>query len=389
MMNYDVYLRNSQGQRGSYINGITALEVTFRNNQPAKWSMSGAGLEACPLSYGADIVIFRNDKVLLCGYVDSIRDQYDEKTHIYDWKVSGQSDLGKLAHRIIYSNPAAVSPDPNDVYTATGTLSNIILTVIRLNGGTQAQAERRIPHLDVTEVPDIGDVLTVESKYDDLYQFVFDKLTDDELEIREVWNLATGEWDIKMRLPQDVSGSVIFSVDNGSISAWQRTIKAPTANWLLVTGCEDENGETMSVIVSDTYSISKWGRIEAIVMRSDITRNEETSETWESVAARLQQAALEELEKRSAQFGYKLTTTEINRNVFDEDYNIGNIVAVRIADDEFTAKVKEIKIKYSKGVETIVPSVGTMQKGELQSVFTEIGTLKDQIRVLQQSALGG
>ena len=96
-------------------------------------------------------------------------------------------------------------------------------------------------------------------------------------------------------------------------------------------------------------------------------------------------AAYEEFEKASATFGYKLTTTEMNRNVYGTDYGIGSIVAVRIASDEFTAKVEEIKITYEQGIETITPSIGTMQKGELQSVFTELGVLKDQIKVLQKA----
>lgn len=140
-----------------------------------------------------------------------------------------------------------------------------------------------------------------------------------------------------------------------------------------------------AITAEPTVSIDKWGRIEGIVSRTDIKRNEETSESWDSVAARLENAAYEELEKASAQFGYKITTTEVNRNVYLEDYDIGSVVSVRIGGDEFTAKVEEIKITYAEGIETIVPSVGTMQKGELQSVFTELGTLKEQIKVLQKA----
>ena len=191
--------------------------------------------------------------------------------------------------------------------------------------------------------------------------------------------------DIHVSAPEDVSNKVIFSVDNGSISSWERTVSAPKANYLIVTGGKDANGDLMYTRVEDLESQNKWGRIEGVVSRSDIKRNEDAGETWASVSARLETAALEELEKASAQFGYRLTTTEINRNVYMEDYDIGSIVAVRIGSDQFTATVDEIKITYARGIETIVPSVGTMQKGELQSVFTELGTLKEQIKVLQKA----
>ena len=94
-------------------------------------------------------------------------------------------------------------------------------------------------------------------------------------------------------------------------------------------------------------------------------------------------AVNEELEKATAKVGYKLTTSEVSRNSFLEDYDIGSIVSVRIGSDNFTSKVEEVKITYAKGIETIIPSVGTMQKGELQSVFAELGKLKEQVKVLQ------
>ena len=401
-MIYEVYTRNKlTGKRDKYVDGIMNIEVTFRRNQPAKWSITGAGLEECPLANGADIVIFRDNAVLLCGYVENIQDKYNASNRIYDWKATGQSDLGKLSYRLVYPDPADATPDPDGTYSATGYFVKELLTVINKNAGGESLTPRQINHLDISEILEIGEEITIESKFDQLDELITDKLADTDWQIREIWDLAAGSWTVKIQKAVDVSGKIIFSVDNGSISAWQRTIKAPKANWLLVTGCQkpiDESdpegeSETMSCIVYDQGSIDKWGRIETLVIRSDITRIVEKDdegtvtyeEPWTSVAERLESAAYEELEKASAEFGYKLTTAEISRNVYGTDYDIGSIVAVRIANTEFTAPVKEIKITYTKGIEKIVPSVGTMQKGELESVFTEIGTLKDQIRILQQS----
>ena len=105
-MIYEVYLRNSEGKRGSLVNGIMSITSTFRFNEPVKWVITGAGLEECPIADGADIVIFRDNKTHYCGYVDKKKTKYDAKTRIYDWEVSGLSDLGKLEHRLTYPNPA-------------------------------------------------------------------------------------------------------------------------------------------------------------------------------------------------------------------------------------------------------------------------------------------
>ena len=397
-MQYDVYLRNNQGRRTSLVNGIVSLTATFRVNQPVKWKLTGSGLEECPLSQNTSIAIFRNGQTWLCGYCTERKDKYDASTRIYDWEVSGLSDLGRLADRLVFPDPTDETPDPDGTYSVSGYLSHVLMDTINNNAGAAAIRDRQLPRLVISGISDLGDELTVEAKFDELMSFVTNKLKDTDLEIREIWDLQTGLWNIVIRRPQDVSSTVIFSVDNGTIAEWERTVKAPKANWLLVTGCEqkddsnpDDEGITMSCIVYDEDSIQQWGLIEGTVSRSDIDRVEgnaeegTTDESWDSVQERLQKAAYEELEKASAQFGYKLKTTEVSRNVYLEDYDIGSIVSIRIGDDEFIAKVEEIKVEYKEGVETVTPSVGTMQRGELQTVFTELGTLKEQIKVLQQT----
>lgn len=391
-MNYEVYLRNDEGKRGSLVNGIVSVTSLMRFNQPVKWTITGAGLEDCPLADNARIAIFRDGKLQYCGYVNSKETKYDAKTRIYDWEVSGLSDLGKLSDRLTYPDPAVTPPNPNDSYSATGLHSVILLNAIDINAGANANSNRRDEKLIISEQRPVGDTETIDWKLDSLLKMVQDSLKSSEIQIHETWDLSNGTWDIKIGNPQDVSDKVIFSVDNGSISSWERTVTAPKANYLIVTGCQDDNKQYLYTRVYDQASIDKWGRIEGVVSRSDIKRiiekdenNQVTyEEPWASVMERLETAAYEELEKATAKLGYKITTTEVNRNVYQEDYDIGSIVSVRIGGDEFFAKVDEIKITYSKGVETITPSIGTMQKGELQSVFTELGTLKEQIKVLQK-----
>lgn len=384
-MIYEVYLRNDEGKRGSLVNGIISITSTFRFNQPVKWVITGAGLEECPIPDGAEIVVFRDGKVNYCGFVNKKKTLYDAQTHIYDWEVSGLSDLGKLDRRLTYSNPAVIAQNPDALYSASGVLSTILLRAIELNAGEDALSGRILQGLTIPEQRPVGDSDVIEAKLDSLLKLIQDKLKTSDIQIKEYWDMENGAWEIRIFNPEDVSDKVIFSVDNGSISSWERTITEPKANYLIVTGCKNASGNTMNCRIKDQTSIDKWGRIEKIVTRSDIERNTDTSESWDSVQARLESAAYDELEKATAQFGYKITVTEINRNNYPDDFDIGSVVAVRIGEDEFTAKVEEIRITYAAGVETVEPSVGTMQKGELQSVFDDLGLLKEQIKVLQKS----
>ena len=386
-MTYEVYLRDkTTGLRTTLIEGIVSLTVTFRYNEPAKWVIAGAGLSECPVADSSDIAVFRNNSILFCGYTESVKTKYDVKSKIYDWELTGKSELGKIAHRLIYPDPTMTPPDPNGTYSASGVLSTVMLNLLKLNAGEDALSSRLMPDLDIPVQTPVGDTVSIEAKLESLLKYVQDNLKSSEIQITESWDMETGVWTVKIGSPSDVSGSVIFSTDNGSIASWERTVSAPKSNYMVVTGCKNASDQTMYIRVEDTASVNKWGRIETTVNRSDIKRNEDTDETWESVAARLENAAYEELEKATSTFGYKLTVSEISRNTFPNDYGIGSIVSVRIGSDDFTAKVEEIKITYAKGVETIVPSVGTMQKGELQTVFTELGTLKEQVKVLSMAS---
>lgn len=383
MTQYDVYLRNANGKRTTLVNGIVFINALMRFNEPTKWSISGTGLEECPIEDSSDIAIFRNGIVLFCGYTESKKTKYNANSKIYDWEVSGKSDLGKIGYRLLYTQPNAQPPNPNKTYSDSGYLSTVMLDLLRKNAGELARENRQFTNLVIPVQTPYGDEITIECKLENLLNYVQNQLKASEIQIKESWNMSTGKWTIRIEEPEDVSDKVIFSVDNGSISAWERTVSAPKSNYIMVTGCKDENDQLIYVRVEDLDSVAKWGRIETVVARSDIKRNEEASESWESVTARLHNAANEELEKATAKTGYKLTTSEVSRNAFLEDYDIGSIVSVRIGSDNFTSKVEEVKITYAKGIETIIPSVGTMQKGELQSVFAELGKLKEQVKVLQ------
>ena len=398
-MKYNFYLKTSDGFRGEVIRDVTSFEVTFRMNEVSKWTMSGAGLKPCPFSEGSEIIVYRGSEPFFSGFANEIKDSYDTAARIYDWSVSGEDDFGRLAHRVIYPDASAEEPAPGEEADYTGFLSDVLLTIVRENAAAgYCRSERIIPRLDVSTIPGLGEEQTLTAHFDTLLPFVLDKLKDKELGIRGVWNGTTGRWDLQIFQPRDVSETVIFSVEAGSLAGWERTKKAPAANWIYCKGCEvsddsgEPTGEIMTVIVSDTDSIATWGRIEKYLDQSSITQiiekdeegREISRESWDSVRERLRQAALDALVENSAQNGYKLTIAEIDRMAYKTHWDLGDTVAVRVADTEFRAAIEEIKVQMEDGVETVTPSVGEMQKGELESVFTELGSLRKQIEVLQK-----
>lgn len=411
LQDYAFYLKTETGQRGAMINDVISIEITWRWNEVSKWTMTGAGLAPCPLGKGAEIIVYRGEEPYLSGYVTEIEDSFDAASGIYDWTVEGQDDLGKLERRVIYPDPSNADVQWDREYSAEGSAADVLLDLIRRNIADLADLpERRIVTLTTHDKEGVGENVTVAAEYDTLLDFVLDQLSDGKLGIRAVWNGETGSSEIQIYLPEDVSLNVIFSVEAGSLAGWTRTRTAPKGNVLLVTGCEvkendeeesaeDESSEDapkfyQTVIVIDEESVREWGRYELKIDHGDIKRIEEKDEdtgevtyqeSWESVAERLRQAALTDLENNSAEDGYELTITELDRMQYKKHWDLGDTVSVRIADTEFLAPIKEIKVTYAEGIETVTPSVGKLQKGELQSVFDELGNLKQRITVIQKT----
>ena len=387
---YSVYLKTSSGLRGAYLNDVVSVDIIFRWNEVTKWTITGSGLTACPFGRGAEIIIYRGSEPFLSGFATSIEDSYDAVSGIYDWTVDGEDDLGKLAFRVMYPDPASdeIKP-PGEVYSATGHFTDILLDAISHNICLDANlTARRIATLQAHAREEVGDEVTISSEYEELLDFVLSALEDGSYGIRSVWDGTTGKSTIEIYTPRNVSSTVVFSVEAGSLSGWSRRRSAPKANVILAIGVEvtDENDEGTGVwqtaTVSDTDSINQWGRRELYVRHSDIKRIV-VEESWESVQTRLEQAAMNDLIENSGHDGYELSVVELDRMAYNTHWDIGDIVSVRIADIEMTAPIMEIKISYAGGIETVTPSVGELQKGELESVFDALGNLKKSVKILQ------
>lgn len=390
---YEVYKKTAAGKRGTLVEGIIEMDMLFRKNEPAKWTFTGAGLGEPDLSEADEIIVFRNGEAVLSGFVCKAVVEYDAATRIFDWSVEGYSDLGKLAHRLTWPNPQMETPVFGYEYKDEDYFSDVLLKISRVNAALQAQSARRIANLDIDTLPHYGDTVTIGADYDELLSYIQKKMEDSTMCIRSTWSGSTGKWGVEIYNPRDVSDKVIFSVESGSISYWKRTTIAPAGNWIIVKGVtRTDTNKIMSVIVSDADSIAKWGRIELTVNRTDIDQIVETNdsgtvtytEPWSSVADRLQAAAYEELENNSAQIGYEITVLDIDRFSYKSDWDLSDWVSVRIGSDEFKAQIEEVKVNYAAGVETVTPSIGALQKGELMTVFDELGRLKAQVNILQK-----
>lgn len=398
---YEIYAKSADGKRAGLIQEWTSVQLILRWNDTSKWTLSGSGLNACPLKRGAGIAVFRDGEAILSGIATSIEAQYTASTGVWSWTATGIDDIGTLARRVIYPDPSNADPSSGTAYTVTAKLETAVTALIRANAETgTALNARLIPNLTTAASQGAGDEITLTAAFDELLDFILTALKDSNLGIRENWKPSTGAFELSISSAADRSASVIFSAENGTLAAWKHTQKAPSANVIICRGMDitpeettaaisEETTETQKVyqwaVAEDTESVGRWGRIEKYVERSDITtiKDDEagTEETPEEVLARLQKAAAEELLAAEGSESWSLTVTPTDMTAWRSAWNLGDTVGFVADGEKLTAQVKEVKVSYTNAVETVTPSIGTIERGELGEIFDTLGQLKRRIRV--------
>ena len=404
---YEIYTKGTDGRRAGLVRDWMAVQLVLRWNDESKFTLSGSGRSACPFKRGTGIVVFRDGEAILSGLASSIESQYEADTEVWSWSVTGIDDIGLLARRVIYPDPTAADPGTATAtaYTVTGKLETAVLGIIGMNAEEgKALNDRRIPNLTTAVSQGTGDEVTLTSTFDEVLDFILTALSDSSLGIRETWKPKTGTFEIGIVTAEDRSRNVVFSVENGTLAGWKHTQEAPEANVIIARGMEitataeatasddttaDTTTETAKVyqwaVASDAESVERWGRIEKYVERSDIStiKDEEagTEETPEETLVRLQKAAAEELLEAEGKESWSLTVTPTDMTAWRTAWNLGDTVAFVADGEKLTAQIAEVKVDFSDAVETVTPTIGTIERGELGEIFDALGNLKRRIRV--------
>jgi hypothetical protein len=406
---YEIYTKGTDGRRAGLVRDWTAVQLVFRWNDESKFTLSGSGRSACPFKRGTGIVVFRDGEAILSGLASSIESQYEADTEVWSWSVTGIDDIGLLARRVIYPDPTSADPSTATAtaYTVTAKLETAVLGIIGMNAeeGT-ALNDRRIPNLTTAVSQGAGDEVTLTSSFDEVLDFILTALSDSSLGIRETWKPKTGAFEIGIAEAVDRSRNVVFSVENGTLAGWKHVQEAPSANVIIARGMEitsttaeatatDDTTDTTTdtetpkvyqwAVASDAESVERWGRIEKYVERSDIStiKDEEAGmeETPEETLVRLQKAAAEELLEAEGKESWSLTVTPTDMTAWRSAWNLGDTVAFVADGEKLTAQIAEVKVEFSDAVETVTPTIGTIERGELGEIFDALGNLKRRIRV--------
>ena len=385
MAQYEIYSKTSGGLRGDLIEKYSKFTATLRFNEVGKWSLSGSGIELCPLAENGGIIVYRDGIPFISGFVTKIDEEFDETFEdatVINWEASGLDDNGLLTRRIIIPDPVNLNMTAEAYQTIQNYGGNAILDFIATQAGQQAHADRKISNLDVGNDLNVGSVKTYKARLDNLWEFIIGIAENQTLGVRVIWDGVSGSYEAQVYSPEDKSSTIIFSRELGNLKKWKRTREAPKANALWVAG-QGELTDRMFSYKQDATSISKWGRYEGFKDQRQISKEQDPddSRTPQEI---LDEAAAGFLSENLETEGYELELAPLDRLVYRTDWELGDIVQVRIGTDSYNALIEEVKIEYADMTEKIIPCVGTIDRGTISKTYQTIQSLSDRVTTLEK-----
>lgn len=386
MATYEIYKKTTDGKRGVIIEDYSKFSATLRFNEVGKWQMSSLSNDYSPLNEGDGIIVYRDGVPFISGFVKDVIEEVDESYsggQVINWTAEGADDNGLLSRRVIIPDPVNLDLTTEAYQTIRNYGGNAILDYIYTQAADGANSGRRIPNLTVDVEKDLGAIQTYKARLQNLWEFIIGIAESQALGIRVVWNGETGHYTATVYTPSDKSDLIIFSREFGNLKKWTRKRSAPAANAVWVAG-QGQATDRMFSYREDPESISKWGRIEAVKDRRDLS-NEQDENDPRTPQQILDDTAEELIEANKATEGYELELAPIERMSYRDDWELGDIVNVRVGVKEFKAIIEEVKIDYAGGVETVTPSVGTINRGAIAKTYSTIQTISDRVAVLERN----
>lgn len=337
---------------------LVGFEATLRRNNVGNWSLKmpsdvpmvddlrqpGAGL----------IVTHETAGVLLSGYTVSavINKTIDDPEGI--WEISGVTDDVLLADRLAYPDPADINFTTNLVErdVLTGQASTVMCQYVDRNLGYFATGARYNPLMGTSVDPKVGSTVTGSARFDVLGELLAGLASIDGLNfgIKQVGSQLV----FSVSQPTDRSSYIRMDIANNTLAKSEYGYASPEATVAIVGGEGAGVGRTL-LNVTSTESVqaqSAWGRrIERFV-----------DENGESSSTVLAQKGAEELAKA----GKTLTSVDIVPSSditmqYGIDWNLGDKVAVIVADQQVTATVTSVALRIESDGVYVGATVGEPQ----------------------------
>ncbi|MBP5781923.1 MAG: hypothetical protein J6W04_00105 [Bacteroidales bacterium] len=414
------------GIRYELVQDYKSLSLTLNWSKRSRFSIKGESVGRCPVDLGDYIVIFRNSKFLYGGVVQDVQAEcHNVETEVFSWEASGDDDSIIFDWRIILTdngsskNMANLTFDSETYDKSDGYAYNRILHYIEQCFGTPTMSARRITGLVFPTAAQINAIPAAKRGKNESSAYRLKKLSDALKEIGEEDNLfAKYEWnpttnDRRITIPllrdrtttyTDESGKkydpIIISPQFGNIASWSVSKSFPKFNAIWVCSGDyttEQDGETYKnriwVYAEDADSIAKYGRIESVVTKSEISVKKDDPETEENekltkaqATRMLQDEARKALEENAAKEKYTIKLAQIEDMKFMEDWMVGDKVKAIIGKKEDGTPnvmypiIETVSITFTGNEEKLTPTVGETEEGLFSDVFKMISGIDKRLQ---------
>ncbi len=430
-MKEDIYY----GKRYELIENYTSLSITLNFRKGNKFSITGTNIAKSPLEVGDTILIYRNAELLMTGLVKNIQVKCtDVFTNTFEWKAEGVDEGEIFKWRVIltdYKNRKSFKDltFDNKVYDkcedyAYDRMIHYIRNCFDKNLTLKGREidDMHFPNsstIDNIPVEDRGPIELSAYRQKTLSTVLEEIGKEYNLFPQYAWDPITGRKEITIPIQRDLSGMdktktydpnklIVISPEFGNVSKWTFTNKLPKFNAIWVCSgeyveskekpesqWEDPNvPETIDynvrvwVYAEDTDSITKYGRIETIVQKTDIQitdDDEETEEdetlTKEDVIKLLEDEARKQLQENAAKEKYTITLAPSDDFAFMKNWRCGDKVKVVINGKSFSSTIETATISYINKTEKVTPTIGSIEEGIFSDIFEMVNGIEKRLIV--------
>lgn len=369
---YAIYIRNKDGSFRDRLIDVASVNIIEVLNDIGSWTIKSKTPERCPFMVGDGIVIYKEGDYYYSGPVGKISEKYNGIDGIYEWTVQGVSDLDYLNRRVCYPDPTTGETSETAYYTDSGLLSEVIIRLVDKNMGTSALESRREPLFSSVTAENKGSVCSVKLRFQTLLKAIQQQLDIQKFSINTLWDADADKLSFILRKSNDLSQLLLFSTELNSVDSYSFLASAPVGNYV-ISGGQGEQTERAFAYAENQGSIDQWGRIEYF---HDV-RSIEADNLQDDADVTLQKSA-----EQNVGFSAEMNADGSYLR-YRTDYNLGDYVGIVVHNTTYIRRIMQVETNLTHEMETVNPTVGTVDKGQLAKILNQINQLRSDMDYLQ------
>lgn len=296
---------------------------------------------------GAALRVLVDGDEWLTGPVRSMVRTADIDATTFD--VGGWCDLVWLGRRLAHPAPADTAPSGAGKWSAayktrSGVASTVIRAYVDENAGPSAVSFRQVPGLTLAADPAVGSTVSESARFDPLLELAQRVAATDELGLDATGLVFT------VAAPTDSTGTIVFSLADGTADKWAETRTAPGATHAYVAGSGD-GADRVFVVAGDEAAAAAWGRVEVFRDRRDSA--DLTGVLTTTGAALLAELAATDIAT--------VSPVDTDGQAWRTHWDLGHRVSLALDGTVATALVAEVAVTLTADDEAVVPKVGTIR----------------------------